>query len=610
MENVTLRKSEKRFILEVPGLAEKRPSVMKNDFIDIKMVGDEHRGYRGEIVNIRDTEVLIGNLDEEFTEYWSINPTIELSVRFVLNRLSYERMHQGVDQVVANGMVPLLFPNKDLRERTVYERRPLNDGDFYNTAILSNPEQRTAVYKILNNTAKPVPYIVFGPPGTGKTVTLVEAILQIKKKTEKRILVCAPANAACDVVAQKLMRYCKKDEMIRLMSQTVDRAIIPPMLLGYSNYNAQSETFGKIPAEELHKYRIVITTLIYIGQYSRKLHPDVIFIDEAAQAPEPEVCSAIGIGNNNTQIVLAGDPKQLGPSVFSKQAKRYRLDFSLLERMMERELYTSEDSNYITMLKKNFRSHETILQLPNEMFYGDQLVALSADARDDPLTRVNVFQTISNFQHGKEKTESKPSGSALEYFSLISKEKRQGRSPSYYNPKEIEMVFKCVQALLKLSFQDSDQNVKQEEIGIVTPYIRQVYQLRDYLKYRNIEHVEVGTTETFQGREKRIIIISTVRAQKDLLLYDKKYRLGFVKQKKRFNVALTRAKAKLIVIGCPHVLCTDRKWRRYIEFSEELGSFYGTPYRQIIRTDENIDDITRRFGKLQSTDTQNAHQHQ
>nr|CAI5863001.1 unnamed protein product [Callosobruchus analis] len=223
MENVTLRKSEKRFILEVPGLAEKRPSVMKNDFIDIKMVGDEHRGYRGEIVNIRDTEVLIGNLDEEFTEYWSINPTIELSVRFVLNRLSYERMHQGVDQVVANGMVPLLFPNKDLRERTVYERRPLNDGDFYNTAILSNPEQRTAVYKILNNTAKPVPYIVFGPPGTGKTVTLVEAILQIKKKTEKRILVCAPANAACDVVAQKLMRYCKKDEMIRLMSQTVDR---------------------------------------------------------------------------------------------------------------------------------------------------------------------------------------------------------------------------------------------------------------------------------------------------------------------------------------------------------------------------------------------------
>nr|CAH7742468.1 unnamed protein product [Callosobruchus chinensis] len=608
MENVTLQQAGKLFVLEVPGLAEKRPSVIKNDYIDIKTVGDEHRGYRGEIVQVLDKEVLIGNMDEEFTEYWKINPTIEVSVRFVLGRLSYERMHQGVDQVVANGMVPLLFPYEDLRNRTVEECRSLNDADFYNTAILTNQEQRTAVYKILTNSAKPVPYIIFGPPGTGKTVTLVEAILQIKKKTAKKILVCAPANAACDVVAEKLMRYCKKDEMIRLMSKTVDMNNIPPMLLDYSNYDKQSETFEKVQAPELHKYRIVITTLIYIGQYTRKFHPDVIFIDEAAQAPEPEVCSAIGIGDRNTQIVLAGDPKQLGPSVFSKQAKRYGLELSLLERMMERDLYASGDSNYITMLKKNFRSHETILKLPNELFYENQLIALSADARDDPLARVNVLQTIANIQHRNNKKGHKKSGAALEFFSLISKEQRQGRSPSYFNPKEVEMVFKCVQALLKLSFPDSDQNVKEEEIGIITPYVRQVCRIRQYLKNQNIERVEVGTTETFQGREKRIIVISTVRAQKDLLLYDRKYRLGFVKQEKRFNVAMTRAKAKLIVVGCPHVLCTDRKWQRYIEFSEELGSFYGAPYHKIIRTDENINEITSRLRKVQFTDTQNAHQ--
>ncbi|VEN40612.1 unnamed protein product [Callosobruchus maculatus] len=610
MENVTLRhrESENAFALEVPGLAEKRPSVIRTDFIDIKTVGDEHRGYRGVIKSVEDKEVLIENIDKEFTEYWNLNPTIEMSVRFVLSRLSYERMHQGVDQVAANGMVPLLFPNEDLRERTVYERRTLNDADFFNTAILSNPEQRIAVSKILNNTAKPVPYIVFGPPGTGKTVTLVEAILQIMKKTEKKILVCAPANAACDVVAEKLMRYCRKEEMIRLMSHTVDMNNIPPMLLDYSNYDKQSQEFKKVPADELHKYRVVITTLIYVGQYSRKFHPDVIFIDEAAQAPEPEVCSAIGIGDKNTQIVLAGDPKQLGPSVFSKPAKRHGLEFSLLERMMERDLYASGDSNYITMLKKNFRSHETILELPNKLFYGGQLEALSADARDDPLARVNVLERIANVQHRNKKKGSKPSGSALEYFSLISKEQRQGKSPSYFNPKETEMVFKCVQALLMLRFPDGDQNVKEEEIGIITPYVRQVSRIRQYLNNHNIERVEVGTTETFQGREKRIIIISTVRAQKDLLLHDQKYRLGFVKQKKRFNVALTRAKSKLIVIGCAHVLCTDKKWQQYIEFSEELGSFYGSPYHKIIRTDENIEDIMRRLGNVQTTDTQNAHQ--
>ncbi|CAH1967597.1 unnamed protein product [Acanthoscelides obtectus] len=606
MENVTLRRLGNIFILEVPGLAEKRPSVIKGDFIDIKVCGDDHTGYRGEIVKVEDKDVWIGSIDDELTYYWSVNPKIEVSVRFVLGRLSYERMHQGVDQVVANGMVPLLFPEEELSERPVYEHRLLNDSEFCNRAILTNPEQKIAVSKILNNTAKPVPYIVFGPPGTGKTVTLVEAILQIKRKTQKKILVCAPANAACDVVAEKLMKYCKKNEMIRLMSRTVDMSNIPPMLLDYSNYDKGHGRFEKLPAEELHKYRIVVTTLIYVGQYSRKLHPDVIFIDEAAQAPEPEVCSAIGIGDKDTQVVLAGDPKQLGPSVFSKEAKRYHLDFSLLERLMDRELYKSGDDNYITMLKKNFRSHETILRLPNEMFYSNQLEALSADARDDPLTRVNVFDAIPNVQ--KKKNKKNQIGSALEYFSMISKEKRQGKSPSYFNPKESQMVFNCVQALLKMSFRDSSKNVKQEEIGVVTPYVRQVHTIRQYLRNRNIEHVEVGTTETFQGREKRIIIISTVRAQKDLLLYDRKYRLGFVRQEKRFNVALTRAKAKLIVIGCPHVLCTDRKWRRYIEFSEELCSFYGAPYDKIKRTDENIDDITRRIGNIQATDTQFEHQ--
>lgn len=88
--------------------------------------------------------------------------------------------------------------------------------------IYTNPEQKTAVLNILNGTAGTTPYIVFGPPGTGKTVTIVESILQIKKKTTKKILVCAPANAACDFLAEKLIPHCKKEELIRIMSNTVD----------------------------------------------------------------------------------------------------------------------------------------------------------------------------------------------------------------------------------------------------------------------------------------------------------------------------------------------------------------------------------------------------
>lgn len=88
--------------------------------------------------------------------------------------------------------------------------------------VYTNPEQKTAVLKILNGTSGVVPYIVFGPPGTGKTVTIVEAILQIMNKTSKKILVCAPANAACDLLAEKLVPYCKKSDLFRVVSNTVD----------------------------------------------------------------------------------------------------------------------------------------------------------------------------------------------------------------------------------------------------------------------------------------------------------------------------------------------------------------------------------------------------
>ncbi|KAG5889286.1 hypothetical protein JTB14_007047 [Gonioctena quinquepunctata] len=604
MENVTLKLKERNMLeLVVPGLAEKRPSVIVGDLIDLR-VHEDHTAYRGFIKSVNDKTVDISDVDEELIDVIRLTPTIEIDVQFVLGRLPLERMHQGVDQVVSKGLVSALFPSVKLRKRVVPQLRTISNGEFYNEMIVTNPEQKTAVLKILNASSCSAPYIVFGPPGTGKTITIVEAILQIKKKTQSTILVCAPANAACNMLTEKLMLHCRKDEMIRIMSENVDTSAINENILEYTNY-VEKGAFRKVTTDELKKYRIVITTLILVGRYTGSYHPDVLFVDEAAQACEPEVDCAIGMMDKGKQIVLAGDPRQLGPSLSSRVAMRYGLGISLLERLMDLELYESKDPNYITMLRQNFRSHSTILKLPNQLFYDGQLQAAAPRSENDPIAKIFVYERIQGIYKKTKGKTSKPTGEAIEFCNVISKECRQGRSPSYFNQKEMQMVLKYVQALISLEFENEEDKVTPEQIGVVTPYIRQVYKVREILKQNHLEGVEVGTTETFQGREKRIILITTVRAQKDLLLHDKQYNLGFVRHDKRFNVALTRAMSKLIVIGCSHVLGSDEKWLGYIELCENLDGFCGVPFAR--RTGDVINDITNRFRNVKMIDSQNNH---
>nr|XP_023021067.1 RNA helicase Mov10l1-like [Leptinotarsa decemlineata] len=602
MENVTLNLRGRNLELFVPGLAEKRPSIIVGDMLDIR-IHEDHTAYRGNIKRVNDRSVDIGDIDEELLDIIEQNPKIEMDVRFLLGRLCFERMHEAVDKIVSKGIVQTIFPEVSLRSRQVPQPRTIRDGEFYNQMIVTNPEQKTAVLKILNASSLPAPYIVFGPPGTGKTVTIVEAILQLKNKTNSQILVCAPANAACNMLTSKLLMHCNKNELIRIMSNTVDVSTIHQDVLEYSNYIEDGE-FYRVDAAKLKNYRIIITTLIHIGRYSGMLKPDIVFIDEAAQACEPEVDCALAMIEKGKQIILAGDPRQLGPSTSSLAARRYGLGVSLLERLMDLELYKSQDSNYITMLRQNFRSHSTILKLPNELFYQGQLQAAAPNSENDPIAKIFVYEKIDELRKGKNVTKRRK-GKAVEFCNIISKESRQGRSPSYFNGMEMQMVLNYVKALISLQFENSEDNVLQEQIGVVTPYIRQVYKVREILRNNNFEGVEVGTTETFQGREKRIIIISTVRAQQDLLLHDKQYNLGFVRNEKRFNVALTRAMSKLIIIGCGHVLATDAKWLSYMELCENLNGFCGAPFAR--RTREVIEEITSRFNNVKMIDSQYNH---
>lgn len=271
------------------------------------------------------------------------------------------------------------------------------------------------------------------------------------------------------------------------------------------------------------------------------------------------------------QLILAGDPQQLGPIVRGDAVddEHGGLSISLLERLIKthpaytRNLDEHFDSagynpRVLTMLLNCYRCHPDILKLPNELFYHGALVAAA-----DRLVTHNMGTwpglPTRNFP--------------LVFHGVEGENKRESNSPSWFNVEEIEIVWKYVRDLV------DNFRVAPADIAVITPYHKQVTKIKQLLR-QNQHHgayqdVAVGSCEQMQGQERRVIIISTVRSSTEYLEQDRLFNLGFVTNPKRFNVAVTRAKALLIVVGNPHVLNSDRHWRRLLHFCIERGGYTG-----------------------------------
>lgn len=153
------------------------------------------------------------------------------------------------------------------------------------------------------------------------------------------------------------------------------------------------------------------------------------------------------------------------------------------------------------------------------------------------------------------------------FVSVFGKSLQNKESPSWYNNQEAKAVFKFIVKLY-------GQNVKPDKIGVITPYQKQVKVIRNIIEQSNLIVPKVGSVEEFQGQERDIILISTVRsAAKEMLDIDKKYALGFVSEPKRLNVAISRATSLVVIFGHPNVLSVDLKWRRVIKITEENNTF-------------------------------------
>ncbi|XP_077663976.1 RNA helicase Mov10l1 [Eretmochelys imbricata] len=624
LSGIILKKNGNFLVLEVPGLAEGRPSLYAGDKVILKsQVYSEHIiEYIAYVTEIHDEDVTL-RLNPEFEQAYNSEP---MDVEFAFNRTTSRRCQFAVEQGIYLGE-KVLFPNtlvlqspqvvkiwnnmgcrtvaadreqytkkKDKKKKMQNEQTKCmvpkernivamprmvtvatqtsklingivtpehRDCEFFNPAL--NEHQKLAVKRILSGECRPTPYVLFGPPGTGKTVTVIEAILQIHYTLpDSRILVCAPSNSATDLVCLRLhdSNLLKPGAMVRVNASCRCEETVGDTVKLYCK---DGEDIWKAS-----RFRIIITTCSSAGMFYqigvRLGHFTHVFVDEAGQASEPECLIPLGlISEVNGQIVLAGDPMQLGPVIKSRLAMAYGLNVSMLERLMSQSLYQRNEDTFgaygsynpllVTKLLKNYRSHSTLLALPSKLFYHKEL-------------EVCADTSVVTSLLGWEKLPRK--GFPLIFHGIKGTETREGHNPSWFNPTEAVQVMRYCCLLAK----HVNNAVSVTDIGVITPYRKQVEKIRFLLRNVDLTDIKVGSVEEFQGQEYLVIIISTVRSNEGSF-DDDRYYLGFLSNAKRFNVAITRPKALLIMVGNPHVLVKDPCFSALLEYSLANGVYVG-----------------------------------
>ncbi|KAF9457917.1 P-loop containing nucleoside triphosphate hydrolase protein [Collybia nuda] len=594
MTGVTLKQHRSYHYLEVPGLAEKRPSVLVGDRILVqKPEAAKGHWYEGGVHVLHQAEVGL-----RFHGSFSGGPGQHYNVRFKLNRIPMRRQHQAMDTVFSQERV--LFPAKAHLPPGLYPSPVEKRLKLFNPLLAKNNPQLQAVISIVNQPPGSVPFVVFGPPGTGKTITMVEAIQQVLLANPKaKVLACAPSNSAADLIASRLSRL-STDELFRFYAPSRFKNQVPDELLPYA-YLRDDTHFSVPPLARMKQFRVIITTCVSASVISGigipRGHYSHIFIDEAGHATEPEVFISVKtMADNSTNIVLSGDPKQLGPIIRSGVARELGLEKSYIERLMDRDVYDIQTGYGRSVIKlvKNFRSHQAILKFPNENFYNGDLQQCG-----DPGV-INSF-IGSPFLPAKK--------FPIIFHGISGKDDRESSSPSFFNIDEVSQVKAYVEKLRA----ERQFRVTDHDIGIITPYHAQCLKIRAVLK-AVADEIKVGSVEEFQGQERRVIIISTVRSSKEFVEYDLRHTLGFVANPRRFNVAVTRAKALLIVVGDPQVLSLDPLWRSFLNYVHSNNGWTGQPptwdtsvpvnpeggYDRIIREEAQLDmnDFSRRLEAL------------
>ena len=468
-----------------------------------------------------------------------------------------------------------------------------------------NPTQERAVNEVL--WAKDVA-IVHGPPGTGKTTTLVEAINETLMR-ESQVLVCAQSNMAVDWISEKLvdrginvLRIGNptrvNDKMLgftyeRRFESHADypqlwairkaiRELRKNRKKGSENYHQKMDRLKsraaeielRINAELFGEARVIACTLVGSAHHLLEgMKFGTLFIDEAAQALEAACWIPM---KRASRVILAGDHCQLPPTVKSIAALRAGLGKTLMERIAENK------PEVVTLLKIQYRMNDEIMRFSSDWFYGGkvesapQIKYRSVLDYDHPITWIDTSNeenqiTIEGEDAPEDSASTASSVSAANQNSDLNfKEQFVGESFGRINKAEAELT---LLTLAEYFTKIGKQRVLEEriDVGIISPYRAQVQYLKKLIKkyeffkpYRRL--ISVNTVDGFQGQERDVILISLVRSNDE-------GQIGFLKDLRRMNVAMTRARMKLIILGNKDTMTKHPFYKKLWEYVEAINNY-------------------------------------
>ena len=517
-----------------------------------------------------------------------------LGVQLSFDETSYRAMFQALDRVIAAKNDRLAY----LRELFHGDRQPQRYAFEPIRFPWLNPTQEQAVNEVLR--AKDVA-IVHGPPGTGKTTTLVEAINETLMR-ESQVMVCAQSNMAVDWISEKLVdrginvlrignptrvndkmlgftyerRFESHPDYPQLWAiRKAIRELRQHRKRGSDSFHQKMERLKsratelelRINAQLFGEARVIACTLV--GSANKLLDGqrfNTLFIDEAAQALEAACWIPL---RRVSRVILAGDHCQLPPTVKSLAALKAGLGVTLMERV------TATQPSVVTLLKVQYRMNEAIMRFSSDWFYGGQVKSAPQVRHRGILDYDNPFLWIDTAPLEEEDD------------SPVYHEQFVGESFGRVNKAEANLTISTLRDYLekvgKQRFLD-----EQVDVGVISPYRAQVQYLRSLIKatpelkpFRRA--ITVNTVDGFQGQERDIVLISLVRS-------NAAGDIGFLKDLRRMNVAITRARMKVIILGDVKTLTRHPFYKRLWDYVERARQRYQGDEEESLDNDTSLED--------------------